>query len=130
MSLKVCSSLASTVVLEEHHLLHSTYLYCLVVQIETVTLSCSEGMNKHQYPYSNPNMDMIRNPSYQLKKCAKALLLTRLASSLNGRHSPKAFKRVVMFFFGSGLDNAKIIGLCGFARKRITCKDSSITPTM
>lgn len=59
------------------------------------------------------------------KNPAKALLLTRLASSLNGRHSPKAFKRVVMFFFGSGLDNAKIIGLWGFARKRITCKDNS-----
>jgi len=48
--------------------------------------------------------------------------LTRLASSLNGRHSPKAFKRVVIFFFGSGLDKAKIIGLWGFVRNRMTCQ--------
>jgi hypothetical protein len=39
------------------------------------------------------------------------LLLTRLASFLKERHSPKAFNRVVMFFFGSGLDKANIIGL-------------------
>jgi hypothetical protein len=48
--------------------------------------------------------------------------LTRLASSLNGRHSPKAFKRVVIFFFGSGLDKAKIIGLWGFVRNRMICQ--------
>jgi hypothetical protein len=35
---------------------------------------------------------------------------------------PKAFKRVVIFFFGSGLDKAKIIGLWGFVRNRMTCQ--------
>jgi len=50
-------------------------------------------------------------------------LLTRFASSLSGRLSPKAFKRVVRFFLGSGLDKARIIGLCGFVKNRITCKN-------
>lgn len=49
--------------------------------------------------------------------------LTRLANSLNGRHSPKAFKSVVRFFFGSGLDKANIIGLWGFIKNRTTYED-------
>jgi hypothetical protein len=31
-----------------------------------------------------------------------------------------------MFFFGSGLDSAKIIGLCGLVRNRITCDMSFV----
>lgn len=50
---------------------------------------------------------------------------TRLASSLKGRHSPNALTNVVMFFLGSGLANARIIGLRGLVKNRIICQNVS-----
>ena len=48
---------------------------------------------------------------------------TKLASSRSGLHSPKALSKVVTFFLGSGRDSASIIGLCGFVKNLITCKN-------
>lgn len=45
--------------------------------------------------------------------------LTRLASSLRGRHSPNALTKVVIFFLGSGLARASIMGFRGLEKKRI-----------
>lgn len=47
---------------------------------------------------------------------------TRLASSLSGRHSPNALTKVVIFFLGSALARASIIGLRGLEKKRIICR--------
>lgn len=52
---------------------------------------------------------------------------TRFASSLSWRHSPKAFTKVIKFFFGSGLARASIIGLRGLEKKRIICRKRQIT---
>lgn len=52
----------------------------------------------------------------------QGLELTRLASSLNGRHSPNALTKVVIFFLGSALARASIIGLRGLEKKRIICQ--------
>lgn len=66
------------------------------------------------------------------KKSHGSLKLTRLASSLNGRHSPNALTKVVRFFLGSGLARASIIGFRGFVKKRIICtqrrKCTNFTP--
>ena len=55
----------------------------------------------------------------------QGLQQTRLASSLNGRHSPNALTKVVIFFFGSALASASIIGLRGLEKKRIICQIKS-----
>lgn len=46
---------------------------------------------------------------------------TKLASSRRGLHSPKALSKVVTFFLGSGLDKARIMGLCGFVKNLMIC---------
>ena len=61
-----------------------------------------------------------------LNKCQEVLQHTRLASSLSGRHSPNALTKVVMFFLGSGLARASIMGLWGLVKKRIICKIPSL----
>lgn len=53
-----------------------------------------------------------------LKICIE-IIHTRFARSRRGRHSPNAFTKVVMFFLGSGLARARIIGLRGLVKKRI-----------
>lgn len=54
-------------------------------------------------------------------KCHQMIEHTRLASSLNGRHSPNALTKVVIFFLGSGLARARIIGFRGLVKKRTIC---------
>jgi hypothetical protein len=58
-------------------------------------------------------------------RCIQGLQQTRLASSLNGRHSPNALTKVVIFFLGSALASASIIGLRGLEKKRIICQIKS-----
>lgn len=56
------------------------------------------------------------------QETVQGLVQTRLASSLNGRHSPNALTKVVIFFLGSALARASIIGLRGLEKKRIICQ--------
>ena len=73
--------------------------------------SLLSGSSKFIYIYIFDRQDTVQG-----------LVQTRLASSLNGRHSPNALTKVVIFFLGSALARASIIGLRGLEKKRIICQ--------